>query len=223
MLRLCTKVTSSPTTLAAQVVGHLGHRRHLGTAGREQRDDLVDADLLAEQHAGQHLGHRAAGPGPARHQDRRLGRRPRVPRRAAGPDVQHLDAVRRPARGVAGLMRCTNTAPGSSRPSPSASLRSSTGSAGRRRASGRGRARTRGRWSGGGPARSPCASVTSRSRSRAGQGRSGLTWSAVTGETPPQSSMPASSSTPKSSDRLGGACRWTSGGRIRRARAMASR
>ena len=35
--------------------------------------------------------------------------------------------------------------------------------------------------------------------------------------------MPASSRTPKSSDRLGGACRWTSGGRIRRARAMASR
>ena len=52
--------------------------------------------------------------------------------------------------------------------------------------------------------------MTSRSRSSAGQGRSGLTWSAVIGETPPQSSMPASSSTPKSSDRFGGACRWTS-------------
>ena len=49
----------------------------------------------------------------------------------------------------------------------------------------------------------PCASVTSRRRSSAGHGRSGLTWSAVTGETPPQSSMPASSSTPKSSDRFG--------------------
>ena len=45
----------------------------------------------------------------------------------------------------------------------------------------------------------PCSSVTSRRRSSAGQGRSGLTWSAVTGETPPQSSMPASSSAPKSS------------------------
>ena len=52
----------------------------------------------------------------------------------------------------------------------------------------------------------PRASVTARRRSSAGQGRSGLTWSAVTGDTPPQSSMPASSSTPKSSARLGGAC-----------------
>ena len=47
------------------------------------------------------------------------------------------------------------------------------------------------------------ASVTSRRRSRAGQGRSGLTWSAVTGETPPQSSMPASSRTAKSSREVG--------------------
>ena len=37
----------------------------------------------------------------------------------------------------------------------------------------------------------PWASVTWRRRSSAGQARSGLTWSAVTGETPPQSSMPA--------------------------------
>jgi hypothetical protein len=45
----------------------------------------------------------------------------------------------------------------------------------------------------------------------------------VTGETPPQSSMPASRSTPEVVDRLGGAWRWTSAGRISRARAMASR
>ncbi len=50
----------------------------------------------------------------------------------------------------------------------------------------------------------------SRSTSTSGHGRSGLTWSAVTGETPPQSSMPASIRTPKSSVRLGGAWRWTS-------------
>ena len=40
----------------------------------------------------------------------------------------------------------------------------------------------------------PAASVASRSTSSAGQARSGFTWSAVTGDTPPQSSMPASSS-----------------------------
>ena len=41
-----------------------------------------------------------------------------------------------------------------------------------------------------------------------GHGRSGLTWSGVSGETPPQSSTPARSSSPSSveSDRFGGAC-----------------
>ena len=41
-----------------------------------------------------------------------------------------------------------------------------------------------------------------------GHGRSGLTWSGVSGETPPQSSTPARSSRPSSveSDRFGGAC-----------------
>ena len=67
----------------------------------------------------------------------------------------------------------------------------------------------------------PAASVASRRTSRAGQARSGFTWSAVTGETPPQSSMPASSSGPRSSERFGGACTWISGGSTRRAAAMA--
>ncbi len=67
----------------------------------------------------------------------------------------------------------------------------------------------------------PAASVASRRMSSAGQARSGFTWSAVTGETPPQSSMPASSSGPSSSERLGGACTWISGGSTRRAAAMA--
>ena len=40
----------------------------------------------------------------------------------------------------------------------------------------------------------PHSAVISRSRSSEGHGRSGLTWSGVSGETPPQSSMPASSS-----------------------------
>src|SRR5581483_1571387 len=43
------------------------------------------------------------------------------------------------------------------------------------------------------------------------------------GETPPQSSMPASRRPPKSSLRFGGACTCTSGGRITRASAIASR
>ena len=50
--------------VAAQVVGHLGHQAHLGAAGAEQRDDLRLAHLLAQGHAGQHLGHgTAAGRG----------------------------------------------------------------------------------------------------------------------------------------------------------------
>ena len=67
----------------------------------------------------------------------------------------------------------------------------------------------------------PRASVTSRRRSIEGHGLSGLTWSAVTGDTPPQSSIPASMSPPKSSERFGGAWRWMSDGRIKRATAMA--
>ncbi len=65
----------------------------------------------------------------------------------------------------------------------------------------------------------PRSSVTSAQPFQRRPGRSGLTWSIVTGDTPPQSSMPASSSTPKSSDRLGGACRWMSGGSTSRAAA----
>lgn len=45
-----------------------------------------------------------------------------------------------------------------------------------------------------------------------GQGRSGLTWSGVSGDTPPQSSMPARSISAYSSPiRLGGACTRTFG------------
>ncbi len=57
--------------------------------------------------------------------------------------------------------------------------------------------------------RSPAAAVHAVSSSISGQGRSGLTWSGVTGETPPQSSTPAASSRPiwSGSERFGGA--WT--------------
>ena len=61
--------------------------------------------------------------------------------------------------------------------------------------------------------RKPPASVIARNVSRFGHGRSGLTWSGVTGDTPPQSSMPASSSARHSASdtRFGGACTGTSG------------
>ncbi len=67
----------------------------------------------------------------------------------------------------------------------------------------------------------PADSVAVRSTSSAGHARSGFTWSAVTGETPPQSSIPASSSGVRSSDKFGGACTWTDGGSTRRAAAIA--
>ena len=57
----------------------------------------------------------------------------------------------------------------------------------------------------------PASAVTVRSRSSDGQGRSGFTWSGVTGETPPQSSTPAPSNRRHSSEpselstRFGGA------------------
>ncbi len=53
----------------------------------------------------------------------------------------------------------------------------------------------------------PASADRAASSSIAGQGRSGLTWSAVTGDTPPQSSMPARSMSANSSPtRFGGAC-----------------
>ena len=66
----------------------------------------------------------------------------------------------------------------------------------------------------------PAASVAARNRSSAGHGRSGFTWSSVTGETPPQSSMPAASSGARSSLRFGGACRCTVAGSTMRAAAI---
>ncbi len=72
MLRLATKVTSSPTISLAQRVGHGGDRPHLGPSGGKQGDDLVLAHLLAEGHAGQDIAHCAARRG---QRDDRRGRR----------------------------------------------------------------------------------------------------------------------------------------------------
>ncbi len=71
----------------------------------------------------------------------------------------------------------------------------------------------------------PASAATVRSRSREGQGRSGFTWSGVSGDTPPKSSMPAASSARHSSrsTRLGGACTRIFGPRTRRVTAMAAR
>ena len=71
---------------------------------------------------------------------------------------------------------------------------------------------------------SPTAAQAASSRATSGHGASGFTWSGVTGETPPKSSMPASSSAGKSSPRrFGGACTDTSGGSTRRATAIVQR
>ena len=56
-----------------------------------------------------------------------------------------------------------------------------------------------------------------------GHGRSGFTKSAVIGEMPPRSSIPASTSEARSSTKFGGAWMRTSGGKITRASAIASR
>ena len=182
--------------------------RTSGPRAENKRDDLVDPHLLAQGHAGQDLGHGAAG----------LRRR--------RPGVDRRDGCTRPAgrssRAGGGSSPPEHQA--ASRASPSASEASSTA----KRTAGSSQrpgieCERRGRRSGAGPACDPAASVAARRTSSAGQARSGFTWSAVTGETPPQSSMPASSSGARSSERLGGACTWTSGGRTRRATAMAQR
>ena len=112
---------------SAQLVGHLGDRRDLGAAGREQGGDLVLADLLAQQHAFEHLADRARASRPGRTPGTSVGGS------TGAPEYQAV--LRRPIcttsapvpASTAAWIRSGNTAPGSSRPSPSASLRSSTG------------------------------------------------------------------------------------------------
>ena len=70
----------------------------------------------------------------------------------------------------------------------------------------------------------PAAAAAAASCERSGQGASGLTWSGVTGETPPKSSMPASSRRGNSAwARFGGAWIATSSGISRRATAIVQR
>ena len=64
MLRLATHVTVVAGDAAPQVVGHLGHRRHLPAPGPEEGDDLVLAHLLAGHHAVEHLADAAPRPAP---------------------------------------------------------------------------------------------------------------------------------------------------------------
>ena len=70
----------------------------------------------------------------------------------------------------------------------------------------------------------PSAAVRAASSDRCGHGRSGLTWSAVSGETPPQSSAPARTSRANSSgsDRFGGTWMRMSGPMTSRATATAA-
>ena len=92
------------------------------------------------------------------------------------------------------------------------------------RPSARARRRTRGRAASRGASSRPRLRVASASRSISGHGASGLTWSIVTGETPPQSSMPASSRRGKSSKaRFGGACTCHAGPSRMRATAIVHR
>ena len=216
--------------LAAQVVGHLGHRGDLGTAGPEQGDDLRLPDLLAGPDPVEHLADRPPRlAGSAR--SPRLARRSEsaraggCPRRSTRPSSGGRSARPRrrcrrwrrpgaararwlPGRRGRGPRRRSGPAPGNGPPG---------------RASGRARRRTTGGASAAAPARGRASSVTARRVRSAGQGRSGLTWSMVTGETPPQSSRPAPSRSPSrsGSERFGGAWTWTSGGSTSRARAIA--
>ena len=114
MLRLRTKVTASPTALAAQVVGHLGDQADLGAPGAEEGHDLRCTHLLAQPDAGQDLGYGAAPVGDVAPRRRRTAEQQRgrlltarAPRGVAGQalgvgGVEDAEAQRwvQPALGV---------------------------------------------------------------------------------------------------------------------------
>ena len=78
----------------------------------------------------------------------------------------------------------------------------------------------------GGTSRLPAAAVAARSAATSGHGASGFTWSMVTGETPPQSSIPASTRRVNDAvpgERLGGACTLISAPKTRRVAATVQR
>ena len=112
MLRLCTKVTTSPSTWRrrSSATSATAATSRPRAANRVTISSL--AELLAEQHTGEHLGHRATGAGPAR--------APAPAGSTAAPEYQAV--LRGPmwstsmpsstCSRLAGVMRCTNTAPG---------------------------------------------------------------------------------------------------------------
>ncbi len=131
---------------------------------------------------------------------RRCARRCR-PRRAGRPGP--TTSTTRPAPATAGP---TGIRPSTASPSGPASA----ATCGRTRGSSHGSGcSTYGGWAASRSRSSkPASALSAASLSMFGHGRSGLTWSGVSGETPPQSSTPARSSRPSSveSDRFGGAC-----------------
>ena len=82
---------------AAKVVGDLGDGHDLGAACAEERDELVDPGLLPEQHAVEHLAHRAARPCDTGHQDLRVDVGTRVPRGRAVTDDLDVGSLVGPA------------------------------------------------------------------------------------------------------------------------------
>ena len=84
---------------APQVVGDLGHQAYLGSPGGEQVDDLRRAHLLAEGHARQDLGHRAAPAGPVRRPHGRVD-----PVGGPGP-AEHVGRGHLAARAPRGIAR----------------------------------------------------------------------------------------------------------------------
>ena len=144
-------------------------------------------------------------PSRSRSGGRRCG--PRCPRRCAGRCGPP------PAKPPSGSCQGSPTGRTSSRTRPSSSARAATWAETRGSIQGS-PARTYSGWAVSRARRvKPAVAVIERSRSREGQGRSGLTWSGVSGETPPQSSTPAPSRALHSSrsTRLGGAWRRTLG------------
>ena len=224
-----------PDRLPAQVVGHRGDRGDLRATGAEEGDDLGLADLLARSDA------RRAPRRRRRHRDssaiqrvlaggrRRIGAQQRgrvgvgagVPGGGAAADLDDL--------GTGADVRGGLVPFGPGRTGVVATQRLRVGAV-QHREPGRLvqpavglRRRTRGRPSAGAPAPGRGPRSPPRSVSTAGQGRSGFTWSGVTGETPPQSSIPASSRSPSRSrsERFGGAWTCTSAGSTSRASAIA--
>ncbi len=214
---------------AAEVLGELALREGAEAAAEVAdvgvvdvpADDVGDAVACALAPSSVGRARRAArpparGPRAARSQssssssDPRLGRarvRARTPSRRRRPAA---GGVRRARRAVArGRCRSSSAlgARGRGRRRPRA-----TGRACRPRATCRGRRGSAGRRRGAGSSVRPAAAQAASRRATAGHGASGFTWSGVTGETPPKSSMPAASNAGNSSpERLGGACTETLG------------